>query len=241
MGYKYTRIDGERVQVDVAAAFRRLDAGFRKEYPGLHLIVASGTRTTAEQRELYARYKAGTGNLAAYPGTSNHEESGPAGPRALDVWDSGADPGVTTSGTRRANWLRSNASRYGFNPAGYGFSRVEPWHIEYTGALTNNASGQAAGSSEEDDMTPEERKMLRQIHHRVHKGLTGPRIAASVWAQGGMGGLMKRTANRVLANYDSIRHGKKGVRTTGSGLADLQSRLGRLEIMLEKLLDDKSK
>lgn len=42
--------------------------------------VTSGYRSYAEQAELYRLYKRGSGNLAAKPGTSNHE-----GGQALDV------------------------------------------------------------------------------------------------------------------------------------------------------------
>ena len=136
MAYIYVKRDGERVETHVAAAFDRLEKAFTRAFPGLGLIVASGTRTRAEQAELYRLWQAGRGNLAAAPGYSNHEESGPAGPRALDVWDTGRDAGVTVAGTKRANWLRANAPEYGFSPAGYGFARVEPWHIEYTGPLS---------------------------------------------------------------------------------------------------------
>lgn len=139
MAYTYTYRDGERVQVDVATAFDRLAAAFRNAW-GLDLLVTSGTRTNAEQWELYRQYLNG-GTLAAYPGTSNHEEGGPRGPRALDVRDSGGDPGVTRYGTPRANWLRANAPAYGFDPAGYGFSQTEPWHIEYTGNLDGSGGG----------------------------------------------------------------------------------------------------
>lgn len=139
MAYQYVWIDGERVEVNVAANFARLNLAFRAAFPGLYLIISSGTRTRAEQQELYDAYLRG-GPLAAPPGSSNHEENGPAGPRALDVRDSGADAGVTVKGTVRANWLRANAPRFGFNPAGYSFSRIEPWHIEFTGALAAPAS-----------------------------------------------------------------------------------------------------
>lgn len=143
MGYQYTTINGQRVEVTVAAAFQKLRAAFKAKF-GLDLLVSSGTRTRAEQQRLYDGWvKRLPGyNLAAPPGYSNHEESGPRGPRALDVRDSGSDWGVTRAGTPRAKWLKSNAPKYGFDPAGYRFSQVEPWHIEYTGAL-----GQPAGAT----------------------------------------------------------------------------------------------
>lgn len=136
MTYKYTEVDGKRVEVNVAEAFKKLEAAFRRQF-GVDLIVRSGTRTRAEQKRLYDLYLAGKGNQAAPPGLSNHEESGPRGPRALDVYDSGKDRGVMYAGSVRANWLRRHAKDYGFDPAGYRFRQVEPWHIEYTGVLSN--------------------------------------------------------------------------------------------------------
>jgi peptidoglycan hydrolase-like protein with peptidoglycan-binding domain len=147
MAYVYVQIDGQRVEDNVAAAFYRLAEAFKAKF-GLTLHVRSGTRTRAEQEYLYHLYVTGQGSLAAKPGTSNHEENGPIGPRALDVYDSGSDPGVTRFGTVRANWLRANAPAFGFNPAGYTFSQVEPWHIEYTGSLTE-VVGVPAGSTGE--------------------------------------------------------------------------------------------
>lgn len=139
MAYEYTTIDGKRVEVNVAEAFKNLAAAFNRQF-GLTLHVRSGTRTRAEQQVLYDRYISGRGNLAAVPGTSLHEESNPRGPRALDVYDSGTDWGVTRAGTVRANWLRRNAPTYKFNPAGYYFkAMVEPWHIEYTGVFSNSS------------------------------------------------------------------------------------------------------
>ncbi|MFB7843643.1 N-acetylmuramoyl-L-alanine amidase [Microbacterium sp. NPDC056052] len=137
MPYAYTTRDGCRVQVDVAAAFDRLAAAFQAAW-GLTLGVTDGTRTREEQAALYQAYLNG-GTLAAAPGYSNHEEDGPRGPRALDVHDSGDDPGVTRYGTPRANWLRANAPAYGFDPAGYSFSQTEPWHVEYTGSLDGSS------------------------------------------------------------------------------------------------------
>lgn len=143
MAYEYTTRDGKRVEVEVAEAFDKLAAAFSRQF-GLTLHVRSGTRTTAEQQRLYDLYKSGRGSLAAVPGTSNHEEGGPTGPRALDVYDSGKDWGVTRAGSVRANWLRRNALAIAnFDPAGYRFSQVEPWHIEYRGQL----SGQVAQPS----------------------------------------------------------------------------------------------
>lgn len=142
MGYGYTTINGQRVEVNVAAAFEKMRAAFKKQF-GLDLLVSSGTRTRAEQAELYRLYKAGKGNLAAAPGYSNHEEDGPRGPRALDLRDSGRDAGVTRIGTVRSNWLAAHAKEYGFTPAGHYFSKREAWHYEFTGKLAAPAPAPA--------------------------------------------------------------------------------------------------
>lgn len=134
MSYEYETIDGQRVEKNVAEAFKKWRTAFKERW-GLALLISSGTRTRAEQAELHRLYLAGKGNLAAAPGYSNHEESGPRGPRALDLRDSGADAGVTVAGSARSNWMKTTAQQYGFDPAGFRFSRVEPWHYEFTGEV----------------------------------------------------------------------------------------------------------
>ena len=146
MAYTYTSRNGERVEVAVASAFDAMAAEFKRVF-GVDLIVTSGTRTRAEQQRLYDLYRAGKGNLAAPPGSSNHEENGPRGPRALDLRDSGRDRGVTYSGTTRSNWLRNNCGRWGFVAAGFKFSQVEPWHYEFNGTLGQSAPAPSGNSS----------------------------------------------------------------------------------------------
>lgn len=75
--------------------------------------VTSGFRTRAEQEVLYAAYLNGTGNLAAKPGTSNHE-----GGEAVDVSDYGS--------------FGAAMDRMG---RGRLYSRIsgEPWHYSVSG------------------------------------------------------------------------------------------------------------
>ena len=147
---EYTRIDGERVAVGTAARFKRLAAAFQAE-TACSLHVSSGTRTLEEQAHLYDGWinRRPGFNLAAPPGYSNHEESGPIGPRALDVYDSGRDAGVTSVGTHRSNVLKRLAPQYGFNMAGLGFNPREAWHIEDNTAdpFKIGDSGSAGGST----------------------------------------------------------------------------------------------
>jgi hypothetical protein len=159
VAYKYTRIDGKRVEVNVAVRFIVLRYFFERAFKGITLHVSDGTRTFAEQVAIflsvfavklwpftgpfndvrwwkgkrYVRVR-GTGTVAQ-PGTSNHEEDGPRGPRALDIHDSASSPGVTKYGNARSLWIKNNAKRIAqFDPAGYDDFK-EPWHIEAIGKV----------------------------------------------------------------------------------------------------------
>lgn len=81
---------------------------------GQKLTIASGKRSREEQQELYDLYLAGKGNLAAKPGTSNHETG-----RAADV---------NVDGTSLANYKNAKdvSAEFGIHfPVG-----GEPWHAE---------------------------------------------------------------------------------------------------------------
>jgi hypothetical protein len=78
------------------------------------ISVNSGFRSTEEQAELYAAYQAGTGNLAAPPGSSNHE-----GGKAADV--------------ELTDEQRSLAPQFGLGFPVPG----EDWHIELVGDAAN--------------------------------------------------------------------------------------------------------
>lgn len=67
-------INGGFLRADAARAFNALDQESRKRYGvALHpLGHMSSYRTYAQQLYLWNLYKSGRGNLAAYPGTSNH-------------------------------------------------------------------------------------------------------------------------------------------------------------------------
>jgi hypothetical protein len=91
---------------------------------GRPLAITEGYRSYARQVDYWNRYQAGTGNLAAYPGTSNHG------------WGISCDFGATVdqAGSTAKRWMDANAPSYGWNPTGNGFSRPEPWHFDYVGA-----------------------------------------------------------------------------------------------------------
>lgn len=84
---------------------------------GQPVEVKSGFRSRAEQAELYQRYLNGTGNLAAPPGSSNHESG-----NAADVYVNGVALANAPGGRAAAT-----AAGLGFPVGG------EPWHTETTG------------------------------------------------------------------------------------------------------------
>ena len=77
---------GKPIGAHIAKQFDAMVAAAKKD--GVNITITSGFRSRAEQEKLYAAYKNGTGNLAAKPGTSNHE-SGDAldlGPPSAYAW-----------------------------------------------------------------------------------------------------------------------------------------------------------
>lgn len=107
--------NGQYLRADAARAWQRMQEAARAV--GINLSATSGFRTMEQQQELYRRYLNGTGNLAARPGYSNHQNG-----IAMDIG------GVGGRGTAADRWLRANAARFGFRnlPSEY-------WHYDYVG------------------------------------------------------------------------------------------------------------
>lgn len=101
-----------------AAAWRRLLAAAKED--GVTLTVGEGYRDLARQRKLYGDWLAGRGNVAAFPGTSNHGWG-----RAIDV--GGYTP-------EEMAWLKVNGPKFGWSWV-TGRASGEPWHWEYVGSL----------------------------------------------------------------------------------------------------------
>ncbi len=124
-------VGGKPIEIDIApignGQYLRRDAAQQFNFmadeaqaDGLILNVESSFRTTEEQAALYARYLAGTGNLAAPPGFSNHQSG-----VAVDIT-------VNRSFTSRTYlWLASHAQFYGFVNTGAFFTQKEPHHWEF--------------------------------------------------------------------------------------------------------------
>lgn len=108
--------NGQYLRTDAARNFRNMQAAARRA--GIRLSATSGFRTMAQQRRLYALYRAGRGNLAARPGYSNHQQG-----LSMDVG------GIGGYGTRAYRWLRAHARQYGF----VNDVRGEFWHWTFRG------------------------------------------------------------------------------------------------------------
>lgn len=78
------------------------------------IVCVSGRRTLAKQKALYAAWLAGTGNLAAKPGTSNHEKG-----LALDLYIDGVPLGSVKG-------ARASMKKHGLVLGASG----EAWHVE---------------------------------------------------------------------------------------------------------------
>ena len=117
IGYatEFVNINGKMVIKEVAAYVQPMIAAANRE--SVDLQVTSGFRTMEDQQTLYDEYRAGTGNLAAEPGKSNHQNG-----IAIDF-------NVSSQSGRVFEWLTKNAWRYGFIRT---VSR-ERWHWEYWG------------------------------------------------------------------------------------------------------------
>jgi len=113
-GSGYLRADAARQYFALASAF--------KNEMARTLVITEGYRSYDRQVEYWNKYQAGTGNLAAYPGTSNHG------------WGISCDFGssVDVAGSYMKRWMDAYAPSYGWTPTGNTFSRPEPWHFDYT-------------------------------------------------------------------------------------------------------------
>lgn len=103
--------NGKELRTDAAQAFNRMKAAARRA--GVTLTPVSGFRSMAQQKALYAAYRAGRGNLAARPGYSNHQ-----GGISVDVATGGS------YASKAYKWLAKYGRQYGF----VNDVRGEPWH-----------------------------------------------------------------------------------------------------------------
>jgi hypothetical protein len=147
MAFVYEIIDGKKVNAAAAYDFHRMNKAFNQRF-GLWLIVSDGVRSYAEQRKGWLDYINGRTPIRwANPDSPEayHVETNPLGARAIDIRDSGTDPGVTRYGNARSAWIRDNARKFNFNPRGY-HEFNEPWHLEWMGTLATTDSPAGGGA-----------------------------------------------------------------------------------------------
>lgn len=107
----------QTLRTDAATQMSGLMQAFFRAFKVV-LTLSEGYRSIAIQQEYWRRYQNGTGNLAAYPGTSIHG------------WGLSADLAIN-GGSRPTGaylaWLRENAPKYGF----VNDVAAESWHWSY--------------------------------------------------------------------------------------------------------------
>jgi LAS superfamily LD-carboxypeptidase LdcB len=127
----YAYVGGKPVEIDLvdigggfklarpaANAFIVMRAAAAKD--GIVIKVNSAFRSMEEQTSLWNAYQAGTGNLAARPGYSNHQNG-----IAVDIDVDGSFVSEVYK------WLNEFGGQFDWINTGKNFSQKEPWHWEY--------------------------------------------------------------------------------------------------------------
>ena len=120
------------LNTQAASDFNRMVAAAKQD--GVNITVSQGYRKLGSQDEgcgggftqwcAWKKYKSGTGNLAAKPGTSNHG------------WGSAIDVENCRSGSKVHKWLVANSKTYGFYPLA-----SESWHWDHRGSASSLKGG----------------------------------------------------------------------------------------------------
>ncbi len=109
---------GMYLQADAAASWNRMDAACPYA-----LSINEAYRDYSTQQYYWGLYQSGNGNVAAYPGTSNHG------------WGLAVD--INESGGPAFDWMISNGAAYGWSWA-TGRASGERWHWEYVGGVSGS-------------------------------------------------------------------------------------------------------
>jgi LAS superfamily LD-carboxypeptidase LdcB len=110
---------GKRLATRAANAYLQMVEAAKKD--SIDLPLKSAYRDIEEQKRLYAKFLAGTGNPAAKPGKSQHQQG-----LSIDVLDCPFD-------SDRYKWLTLNAGRFGFVANALTTHPPESWHWTYLG------------------------------------------------------------------------------------------------------------
>lgn len=107
----------EQITIDTLAPYLQLVEA--AESDNIQISINSAFRTYARQVALWRAYKSGHGNLAAEPGTSNHQHG--------QAFDLNTLHNVFNGSDKVYEWLKRNAPQHGFIRTVSG----ESWHWEY--------------------------------------------------------------------------------------------------------------
>ena len=120
------------LNTQAAADFNKMVAAAKQD--GVNITVSQGYRKLGSPDEgcgggftqwcAWKKYKEGTGNLAAKPGTSNHG------------WGSAIDVENCRKGSKVHTWLKNNSQKFGFYPLA-----SESWHWDHKGSASSLRGG----------------------------------------------------------------------------------------------------
>lgn len=139
----YSRGGNFYLKPDAAYWWLRLMDAYAEKW-GVPLEITDGYRTYAEQVYYWNAYQAGWGNVAAYPGTSNHGWA-----MAVDIYTPSFGG---SANAEQHKWLQQNAPSFGWTWT-TGKASGESWHWEFTGGLAKPAETKPSVPiyQEEDD------------------------------------------------------------------------------------------
>lgn len=164
MALTFVTRDGQRVTPWMKYMIDQLDKDLHAAF-GVNVIITSAIRTYEEQKKIFLEryvtagnvrgrkvydtrvwqgqtwYRISSAGTVAVPGSSNHEVQGTKA--AVDIRDTGADAGITVKGSRRGQWIRANAGKYGLVASGDGFG--EGWHFDMPGIDRTPPGGSGGG------------------------------------------------------------------------------------------------
>ena len=141
-----------RLRSDAAAAYLAMKADAKKA--GVTIKLSSAWRDSSVQAYLYDLFIRGLGNLAAPPGSSDHER------------------GIAIDLSSGIPWAQKNCTKYGWYNSGMTFSQKEPWHFDYRGGYTPKKQSQISnltligsiknimGEMNENEMNIDEYKIM---------------------------------------------------------------------------------
>ena len=133
-----------KLNIQASSDFNRMVDAAAKD--GVNITVSQGYRSLGSQEEgcgggftqwcAWKKYKSGTGNLAAKPGTSNHG------------WGSAIDVQNCRRGSKVHKWLSNNAQNFGFYPLA-----SESWHWDHKSSASSLKGGTEISPTPETEPT----------------------------------------------------------------------------------------